>query len=300
MNKKRISVILSVACIAFGVIVGAIFGRKSINNLDDERIYSSAVVSYYEFDEILDMADNVIAGVVTEITSHDQYDSYTVTVISSSKGNLEGTVEVKNYLYEYMYEYQNSAYSGITCTDYEVGGEYLFILEHIDSVYGEEFAIISDAYIPLEGDEECYLLSKSIDIDDVSGYVDSYEYKENSASSGLANEYVDSTDLQEIISESQYILKVEIGDFLRETENCDIYYCSVLENLQGNPCTTENNQIIVPFFKDTVVQGESYIILLNADTEDAIIYTLSSKSSVRELSETENIEGIVGGDLHEN
>lgn len=43
------------------------------------------------------------------------------------------------------------------------------------------------------------------------------------------------------------------------------------------------------YFKNTVNEGESYIVNLNSDTKDAYIYLLSSKNSVYSIENKNDI-----------
>lgn len=50
---------------------------------------------------------------------------------------------------------------------------------------------------------------------------------------------------------------------------------------------TEQKQIMIPFFKNTITLGENYIVHLNSDTKNTYIYFLSSKNSVFNVNEKE-------------
>lgn len=75
--------------------------------------------------------------------------------------------------------------------------------------------------------------------------------------------------------------------------NLNYYQQGLLIMLKGDVTTTEENQIIIPFFKNTVELGKRYVVNLNSDTEDAIIYSLSSKNSIMNENEKENLEKIL-------
>lgn len=82
---------------------------------------------------------------------------------------------------------------------------------------------------------------------------------------------------------------------MRSTDVVDVYICSVIESIKGNITTMPANQIIIPFFKNTVKEGKNYVVCLDSQGEDSIIYTLSSKNSVIEEKQTEKIKNKIRG-----
>lgn len=81
-------------------------------------------------------------------------------------------------------------------------------------------------------------------------------------------------------------------ELLRSTDVVDVYICDVTELIKGD--FISNNQIIIPFFKDTVKKGNSYIVCLDSESEDSIIYTLSSKNSVIDADNLVRVKCKVG------
>lgn len=290
--KKYLSItVLLLICASAGILLGRLSNRNNsdVAQSSDDRVYANASMKYLEFDEALELSNLIVSGTVRQIDCHAEYDAYQIEISNCIKGEVTGTIEVRNYLTEYVYEYQDEYRTGSTNTNYEVGNEYLFVLEYIDSVYDSEYIIMSDIYIPFSDDAESTIMSSKIDIGDenmsVTAYVEQFKYDSYEEKGALSIGYVDSEDLQEIVRGSKYVLEVKIEELLRETEITDIYYCKVMNAITGDPSVDEDGYIMVPFFKDTVSKGEEYILLLNTDADDSLVYCLSSKNSVRQLSE---------------
>lgn len=109
----------------------------------------------------------------------------------------------------------------------------------------------------------------------------------------ILSDYIESDQVNVIVMESTYIAKVEIQELYRSTEVVDVYACNITELIKGDMTTTIDNQILIPFFKDTVEAGESYIVCLSSDNDDSIIYTLSSPNSVLTVNQLESIKNIM-------
>lgn len=290
----------------FGIIITSIVliialgiynnSNKSSGNTSD-RLYPQAVKLYEGFDSILENADVIVTGTVNNIVIHDeydQYDEYFVSILDTKKGDDMEQIAIRNYLSEYTYMDDEKGETGKTNLNYEIGKSYIFILQHIRNVYEDMYIIMSDAYIPLENVQKSTVLSKELrDIEDCEAYIDQYHFK-NIQGKGiqLSIDYIESSQEKEIVAHSKYIAKVEVNELYRSTEVVDVYACSVVDILKGKINAAEN-QIIIPFFKDTVEIGEIYLVCLNSDRDDAIIYTLSSKNSVFEASKFESIKNMV-------
>lgn len=215
-------------------------------------------IKYEGFDNELDNADVILIGEVNNITEYPKYDELSVKINKVEKGIIKEDIQIRNYLYDYSYTYNNKEYSGQTNTKYQTGEKYLFILQHIENVYEDKYVILSDIYIPISTNEKSSILSNPIDdITDPIEYVESYNYK-NIIGLGkeLSVDYIKSKDTNTIIQESPYIAEIIPKMLYETTETVDVYLCDVVESLKGTINSTEENQIIVPFFKNTVKEHQ--------------------------------------------
>ncbi len=255
-------------------------------------------MEYSSFDDILESADVILTGEIKNISSHPDYDEYDVQVSSVKKGNVGDSVDVRNYFFEYTYEYNNVQGEGRTSTEYEIGESYVFILQCIENVYEKRYVIISDAYIPISNDGVSTVLSNEIKgVGDPVSYINSYEFNNESGDGrNLSLDYIKSSDLKEIAEKSDYIVKVRLKELYHSTDVVDVYSCDVLQDLKGKIHMDGDSRIIIPFFKKTVKADEEYVVLLNTDSKDSNIYMLSSKNSVYDAADGEKFVSMLKGE----
>lgn len=296
MKKKLFILILLFVSVISGIASGLLYNKQySIDN-SDNRIYAQAQRIYIDFDSLLEIADEIVTATVDNIVQHSDYDEYIVTITSSKKSNLAGQLSIRNYLCEYTFTHQETTYTGRTNTSYVVGKSYTFILQHVSNVYEDVYMILSDAYIPTDDIQSTSIMSVNLEeITDYQTYIDQYQFV---ASDGLGRElsidYIESNDFDVIIKLTPVIAIIQVQEYHRSTEIVDVYSCQVVDTLKGSINTSENNRIIIPFFKDTVTSGEQYIVCLYSNSDDAIIYTLSSKDSLYEIEQLDIIKQKMG------
>ena len=112
----------------------------------------------------------------------------------------------------------------------------------------------------------------------------------------IEHPYIESTDINDIINGSD-VLKVHINnlsvtsyDGTRET-----FSCNLLEALKGKQYTS--SQISIAFEAGDVKVGQDYIVAVEAaENAGDSFFVVSSKNSVFELSEENNIKAIINND----
>lgn len=295
---KKIFISLGLLCLSviLGISVGIYKKNHVMNEADSTRVYAQSIVMYDGFDNVLEDSDIIVTGEVQEIIIHNLYDEYTVKVTDTHKGEAIDNITVRNYLYDYSYSYEGTDGSGRTNTNYKEGQSYIFVLQHISNVYEDQYVILSDVYIPINNIESSTVLSGKIeDISNPKSYIKDYKFKnKNGKGNQLSLDYIKSDKVKDIVENSKYIVDVEVKEHCRSTDVVDVYLCNVIEVFKGDVTTTEENQIIIPFFKNTVEIGKSYVVNLTSDTEDALIYSLSSKNSVMEENEKGKLKKMIG------
>lgn len=272
MKKFIICTIILLMCGGIGAFKG-LYDNKMLKNETGERIFSNASTEKIELDSLLENADVIAYAEVIDIKQYTQYDEYTVSVNKTKKGNVSQVMTIKNYLYDF---------NGVhTVTDYEKGNEYIFILQHIRNVYEDNYVIMNNAYIPLDDNKQCQIICEDICETDVVNYIEKYKLISNVGNGNeYSIEYIEDDSYSSVWTETPYIAKVRLIDMCRSTENVDVYVCTLIKNIKGVINTDDNNQILIPFFKNTVGEGEECVVCLNCETDDSVIYTLSSKNSV--------------------
>lgn len=181
---------------------------------------------------------------------------------------------------------------------YVVGEEYLLVLEKHVSVYYDcdRYYVLGDIFIPKTLDAGATMLGYeelaqfvTAEENITSTYSEICDYIEEIAKENPGkSEYVESTDLQDIVEGSTYIFKVKVEKYEggAESNNTERFYCTVSEQLKGIP---DGDRVLIIFVADTVEIGSEYIVLLDKVDETAIFYVLSSKNSVYPVSDTESI-----------
>lgn len=279
MKRIKVSLFLLFISICFGGVAGIV---KNHFYEDTPRNYMQKSMEYKGFDSILEDSDVILSGKIKGITEHDDYDEYNVAISKTEKGDVQGDIQIRNYLSSYSYTYNGKEYAGKTNLGYQEGEEYLFILQHIWNVYEDRYIIMADAYLPISTEEERAVLSRAVDgvLDPVS-YAEEYPYKNKEGKGAeLSVDYFESNDLDVIVEKSPYIVEIKVNELFQTTDIVDIYTCDVVESIKGDINVMEKKQIIIPFFKDTVMPEENYIVHLNSDSKDSYIYFLSSHNSV--------------------
>ena len=118
------------------------------------------------------------------------------------------------------------------------------------------------------------------------------------AENALAREHIRSTNMNDIITESPYVLIVEINEprrlvaeqATRDWMETDIFFATVVESLKGN--IEAGYQIEVVFFADTVRTGERHVIAAERLTEGSSTFVFTSRNSLFSMSQIEQITEI--------
>lgn len=301
MKKSVFILMISVSAIA-GIVFGSMYAENAnIHTANNENVIDvECEIAYSGLDNVLDEADYIVRGVVTDIRFYDTYEEYDIQVNADIKGDAQGNITIKNNYYNYGFERNGQEYSGQTNRNYKIDTEYIFVLQHIYNVYEDVLVLLSDIYVPVRTSEESMILSQNAydleGIQDIAQYIIDYEEK-NSNIKGSGDEisidYIISDDIYDLVKGSAYIATISVKELWNETDVSDVYLCEVKSVIKGDMTVMDGNQILLPFFKASVQENEEYVVLLNSDTDDSYIYSLSSKNSVRTLEEIQSIISLV-------
>lgn len=240
-------------------------------------------ISYSGEQSIIDSADVIAVCRIDSIEEHFEeatpYYEYKVSTKNILKGN--SIREVKNYIYNYEYSFNDRVKTGQTHYDYKVGQDYLFVLQHVSNVFYDEYSIICDAFLPLTEPESCSILKEKCNVSNILNLVkNSVKMKSEGDGSQYSISYVKSNDKNKIIADSQYIALVQIGDIDAATSVNEIFSCRVINETKGNMTKMGDGSILVAFFPGTVKTGDTVQVCLNSSSKDSVIYTVSSKNSI--------------------
>ena len=263
-----------------------------------------AAVEYLDFEDSLQTCTDVIIGQFVRALEYESYNELEFKVVETLKGS---TSDDTIYVFEEhigigvvgtSYSYTSGTYN------YVPGQKYLLVLERNISVYQEHdrYLQLSDIYIPLSSlsdsmiynqdirdhMKEPYKLSTEAEL---VSYVENIILQAENSRDYYGTEYSQSDDLATVISESGYILQVKVGELIvvGRFADTETYRCSLQETLQGDwsYLTKEDldSGIVVVFPRGTVSPGGEYIVLLNKVDANSLIFVLSSRISILQMSE---------------
>lgn len=186
-------------------------------------------------------------------------------------------------------------------SEYEAGKSYLLALEWSRIVYypHDLFLPVANLFVPLAEPER-------VTIGEGPGGEEGRELAENPrvviqrvlesrnsiTSPCEGTKFVNSSDLNTILGESDYVLRIEIGDWLTQNDNLGTiaYECQVAELLKGE---SADYSIYINFFVGTVEPGKEYIVAVNKVGPQSLVYALAAKENAVFSAQSEEADSIV-------
>ncbi len=266
--KKQLCIYL--VLIIMCAFVGCTRSNKSITK-------SITRHKYYPLDQIMTFANEaVLAECVGTHTYPEGYSELEFVVKKRFFGEDSNNIifvyfeDTINEVAEYSYSYDSSIIR------YENNKNYYLILTrsiHPELEY-DEYTLLVD-YIPEEDISENSLfygrtpaecqddLFREItqSTEKMDAYLTGYDASSNLLYRG--RKYLTTDDESVIIKESDYIFRILIGERTMEpvAPNKEIYNCTIVRSIKGE--YEQGWELIIPFPKNLVSQGEEYIIALN-------------------------------------
>lgn len=298
MNKSIIIMITLVSIIVIGCSINGNDGKYGEIESEPEEtlVHAYAILADLSLEEIINQSYCVVTASLNKISERKNSREYDFSLTDTIVGSMS---EVRFFVDEgyadVSVENSDTTYSTYD-TQYEVGKEYILVLYKISSVYEErdKYMIAGDIFVEIDSADNIteyqryHKAEKSPykSVEEFSNYVRSVT--DNSKERLIYGiPFTRSTKISEIVHASQYIVKAVVTEIENENpdRNRDTYICKVTERLRGST----KDQINIVLFKDTVSIGNEYLFLLNKDTEDSLIYALSSANSVVDVSKDKSI-----------
>lgn len=286
-NKQIIIMILS--------LVLSITASACTSSLREPKY--SAEEEYISFDEAINSSYCIVSATLKEIIENDDFREYLFLLEKSLKGDMDvdhfyvtegyGEIHVKEI---------DQNYSTVE-PRFSVGGQYILLLSKTTSVYfdHDKYMCLGDSLIQIDNNNKFVkfqMYDKDIDIgirdiNELKAYIDKVSTLVKIVEA-YGVPFTKSDKLSEIVTVSNYIVHVKIGSISIKAPNSnrDTYYCNVIKNFKGS--TDEKIQVVL--FKGTVTEGEEYILLLNKESGNSLLYTLSSRNSVISFNQTDQIK----------
>lgn len=201
----------------------------------------------------------------------DHY-NYTFSPVETIKNITDKTIEDEIVLKEYSGKQDFTE------------GEYILPLMYVNSVYFDApvFTLSYYAVIPCGSDVirsisvDGLSLQSSENLIKISDFVE-YANSIEDCSESLSGDYITSTSLNDIVRQSDYIVKAVIeNEPLRSGENRGIYTCNLTQGYKGE--IDETFEAV--FMYDSVEVGKEYYFFLTKTDPTAAFYIVSSKNSI--------------------
>ena len=305
--KKFISILILLAVFVSGCSVEN--KNAPFKNTTGEIQYETDK-EYVSFEEAVQQATDVIVATFKGYHKHDYYTELEFEISEILKGETE---ESTIYVFETISGVsvtgeKETSYTTGQC-NFIQGNDYLLILEREISVYYEHdrYTMVGEIFLPLDDDIGYYMYNQPIK--EFSGQLHTHE-NANSITSVVkelceteqnevtfyGSEYVTSTDIDVILEQSDYIVRVHVDEQMIEgvLNNTQTYSCTITELLKGEFTEDEKeeweNVIYVIFPKDEVSAGEEYILLLNRADTSSRLFVYSSKNSIFQVANEEEAQ----------
>ena len=238
------------------------------------------------FEELVLRSDVAVVGEYVETIKHDNY--------------IEQKFKVKECLYgevsdNEIYLYSNIGVGHIKEIDYTyelgkdvytVGADYVLVMEKMQSVmYDHDRYMLSTDVFLSEEDNEFSMYSRSVDVPSgttVKDYICSiYNSVSHPIVANASTSYKNEVD--EMVGESAFVGTVKVVELVNEgkVHNGDTYTSGVESLAKGrNLNTYEDGTILMVILKNTVEINGSYVIGFSPVSEESLIYTQTTDTSV--------------------
>lgn len=267
------------------VLIIALVGCASTANTPDAE-GAEFEEELLTFEELVLRSNVAIVGEYVETIKHDNY--------------IEQKFKVKECLYgdvsdDEIYLYSNIGIGHIKEIDYTyelgedvytVGTDYVLVMEKMQSVmYDHDRYMLSTDVFLSEEDNEFSLYSQSVDVPSGTSVKDYICSIYNSVSHPVAaNTFAAyKNEVEEMVGESEFVGTVKILELVNEgkVHNGNTYRC-VVESLSkgSNLNTYEDGTILMVILKNTVEVNSSYVIGFSPVSEESLIYTQTTDTSV--------------------
>ena len=302
--KKRIVMLASLLICAFmGVIAGLFVAKKVINKNDAtsenkgvsfERceyvsdMYDGIIECEYisaSFDELIEDSDVIVKGQIIDVDrSNLLYDEYRIRISNTIKGSCKEELRIRNYHYSFVGNDENVKTTSLV-TDYKKDCEYIFLVQYISNVYEQYYTILGNVFIDVAAPQNSTFFDKRLEIENPELYIEKSEgVKKEGKGITLSIPYLDGEKIseQDLIDFSDAVLEIDISDIATKVKTSEIYWCKVIDVIDGN-ADLNNKRIMIAFFPGVVKSGDRCKVYVKQTVEGSVLYTLSSKNSVVSL-----------------
>ena len=244
-----------------------------------EDFFSEAEIDDVSFEDAVAASNCVVLAKCLSYNEFDEYTDYCFSLIDTYKGKVDDTFYVRWSTYDSTQDtvpfsekedyimpliYVNSVYF-----DYPVYNVYSHMTLHCS---GENISSVSVGDTVINSD------TSEIKVDSIASYVASV----SDTSEKMFKDYITSAALNDIVSQSDYIVKAKItGEPNRTGEDRGIYPCEITQQIKGDIA----DSFEAVFFYDSVEIGNEYYFFLTKPDSTSRFYIVSSKDSISDAND---------------
>ncbi len=316
MNVKRTIAFITLVLSAIMLFSCEEETHKKNNYYLGERIpseYQTSIV-IRPLDDFFEYTTDIVKAKFVDVVfdaSNDQWFFEFETIESVRGRNEEKTLLIKDQVMEYGWCDPDGR--PVCSSTYKQGENYLLLLRRSTSVYSSDEVRLSFVcqylIIPLDNENKAYLKRGESFLwgDYLGNYIESKEiikafengkfeeYLLNETKSNpliIGDEYIKSTNMTEVLRESDYVIEVVIkyiNDGPSSAEDRVVCECLVLSELKGK-LNYETPTVIFPQGKYAV--GEKYIVAVSPVGSPEML-KMSSRNSVYSIDQKDEIISIL-------
>lgn len=278
-----------------------------------DEIKYEADNEYLSFEEAVQRSTDIVMATFEGYHKYEHYNELEFSISKILKGETE---EPTIYVFEVITSVSTTGEKDVSYTtgqyNFIPGHDYLLVLERDISVYydHDRYTMLGEIFLPIDEDTGFYMYNEPIEnhsnqldakIKTTGSLVDLVGDLSKSAKNDVSfygTEYSTSEDLSEISAQSDYIVQVTIDEQIIDgvLNDTQTFSSSIKELLKGEFSAEEieewEDTIYVVFNKGEVVPGEEYILLLNRTDPQSRLFIHSSKNSVHQITNDQDVEWI--------
>ena len=260
---------------------------------------------YVSFEEAIKECTNIVVG-----TYLGKSESGCNGSVFHIQKQIKGTIQEEELCAHGGYSHKCIVGTTISYVDdlqYTAGEAYLLVLFRKVSVYQDhdQYELAADIYIPISNlknskmyayepfnDHASYKIHLGTSKEDLYDYITSYlSENEHNTREFYGREYIHSTDFCDVISESEYVMKVSIGHIepINPIEKTVGAQCKIIKQYKG---IVSSDTVRILFKEGSVESGMEYIVATNGTVVKDLMH-LSSKASIFTDLQEESILALI-------
>ncbi len=272
---SKLTIMLLLAAVLLGIVVGALFSQTNGKTNDSPAQTTLFDEKEETFEEAVQRSNCIFEGTFLNSSSYKDYYELEFKVDNILKGSVDDARVVITCRNESPQISSSNAVSPEN--KYVKGEQYVLVTSRSSMVYypKDRYVIIDDLFIPMGDLNRSEMFGEEIALKKEDIKASRASTRSASEDTHIISKFTASSDLSDIVTTSDAILKIKIGECLTAStiDGTETFACNVIDTYKGS---ANSNDIAVVFFAKQVSIGEEYIVIVNAVEPDSYVYTLSA------------------------